>query len=142
MNLLKGIETKIGDEKTEILKLINNLYKKIQVERIWDTYFTDKLLTIRFKKSDIDECILFWGLTVFAYYVDNSIFSGTCNEENNQAIQDVKKIWLDIRDKGYIVDYLRVNVDNLPYGQINISQPKTIQDIINQMDIPLSVTTR
>ena len=50
INLLKGIETRTVNLKTNVLKLIRNLYNQKQLRQVWNKYLTEKLLAIGFRQ--------------------------------------------------------------------------------------------
>ena len=113
MKFPKVIETKKGNGKTHVLKLIRNLYGQKQKVCVWKRYSTEKILTIGFEQSTMNYCMLYQGRTTFACYVYNRIFSKPFNSEIYQVIKDVQEDWLDILDKGYIDYYLDMNVDHM-----------------------------
>ena len=53
----------------------------------------------------------------------------------------MQAIILHIEDKEDIEEHLGINVEHFKYGRINFSQPKIVQDIINQVILPLKATT-
>ena len=130
MELPKGVETKYGNGKTHVLKLIKNLYGQKQAGRVWNLYLTEKLLSIGFKQSAVDECVFYRGQTIFIFYVDDGIFAGPDAAQIDQAIKDVEKAGLDIEDKGDLNDYLGVNIEYLDDGKVKLSQPHLIRQIV------------
>jgi Reverse transcriptase (RNA-dependent DNA polymerase) len=56
MELPKGIQTKHGDGKTHILKLLKNLYGQKQAGRVWSQHLFQGLKDIGFEPSNVDEC--------------------------------------------------------------------------------------
>ena len=49
---------------------------------------------------------------------------------------------LGIEEKGYIEDYLVINVEHLIDGKFKISQPQIVQYLLNQVILPPNTTTR
>ena len=66
MKLPKGIKTNIGNGDTHMLQIINNLYGWNQSGQLKNKCLKYKLPVIVFKKSAIDECIFYRGLTIFS----------------------------------------------------------------------------
>ncbi len=58
MELPQGIKTIEGDSKQYVLKLLKNIYGQKQAGRVWNEYLVDKLCSIGFKSSLIDDCVL------------------------------------------------------------------------------------
>jgi hypothetical protein len=57
--LLQGIQTKQGNSKEHVLKLEKNIYGQKQAGRVWNLFLVDKLTSIGFTTSLIDDCVLF-----------------------------------------------------------------------------------
>ena len=55
MELLQGIETKHGNSKDHVLKLLQNIYGQKQAGWVWNHHLTSKLLEIGFIQSLIDD---------------------------------------------------------------------------------------
>jgi hypothetical protein len=51
MELPQGIETRHGNSKDHVLKLLSNLYGQKQAGRVWNNYMVEKLHKIGFKSS-------------------------------------------------------------------------------------------
>ena len=52
-----GIETKHDNSKSHVLVLLSNLYGQKQACCVWNQYLVDKILTVGFTPSFIDECV-------------------------------------------------------------------------------------
>ncbi len=105
MDLPQGIQTKHGNSKEQVLKLEKNIYGQKQAGRMWNSFLMNKLKSIGFTMSLIDDCIFLHGDIIFMVYVDNVIFLGS----NDSQLQEViKKIWnlgLNIEDHGLPANY-------------------------------------
>ena len=69
MELPPGIETKHGNSKDYVVKLLANLYSQKQAGRVWNQYMTDKLRDIGFQQSQVDECVFYRDDVIFIVYV-------------------------------------------------------------------------
>ena len=76
MELPHGIQTKYGNSKVYVLKLLRNLYVQKQAGRIWNEYLAEKLRSIGFTQSLIDECVFYCNDIILIVYVDDGIFVG------------------------------------------------------------------
>ena len=65
MELPKGFKTKEGDVQTHILKLLKNLYGQTQAGRVWNNHLNNALREVRFKQSDVEECVWYRDETIF-----------------------------------------------------------------------------
>jgi len=77
MELPKGIETCHGFSKDHFLMLLSNMYGQKQTGRVWNSYLVEKLCSIGFQPSLIDECVFFHDDVIFIVYVDDGIFLGS-----------------------------------------------------------------
>jgi hypothetical protein len=59
MELPQGIQTANGNSKDHVLKLEKNIYGQKQAGRVWNSFIVDKLRSIGFTTSFIDECMFF-----------------------------------------------------------------------------------
>ena len=137
MELPKGIETKYGNGKTHILKLLKNLYGQKQAGRVWNQFLHERLLKLGFEQSAIDECLYYRGSLLFVIYVDDGILASSNKEEIEKAIEDIRSTGCEIDDQGDLCDYLGVNVESLQNGRIKLSQPHIIDKILGMVNLPL-----
>jgi hypothetical protein len=141
MELPKGIETKYGNGKTHVLKLLKNLYGQKQAGRVWNQHLVKGLKEIGFKQSKVDECVFFRDNVIFIVYVDDGIFASPDNKAIDKAIKELAQRY-DIEDQGNITDYLGVNVDQLPNGDIKLTQPHLIDQIVNEVKLSKRIAGR
>jgi hypothetical protein len=64
-------------------------------------------------------------------YNHDGIFASPNNKEVDKAINDMKTLF-NIDDQGNIKDYLSINVEKLPNGDIKLTQPHLIIQIITE----------
>ena len=142
MELPRGIEMAHGNGKTHVLKLLKNLYGQKQAGRIWNLHLKDKLLKIGFTQSKFDECLFYRGDVMFVVYVDDGIFVSPSDQHITDAINELKQQKLDIEDQGDLNDYLGVNVTTLKNGDIKLSQPHLIEQIIDESKVNLKLSMK
>ncbi len=130
MELPAGIETKYGNGKTHVLKLLKNLYGQKQAGQVWNQHLTNGLKQLGFKQSKVNACVFFHSVVIFVYNHDG-IFASPNNKEVDKAINDMKTLF-NIDDQGNIKDYLSINVEKLPNGDIKLTQPHLIIQIITE----------
>ncbi len=76
MELPQGILTAHGNSKDHVLKLEKNIYGQKQAGRVWNSFLVNKLMSIGFTPSLIDDCVFFQDDIIFMVYVDDGIFLG------------------------------------------------------------------
>ena len=142
MELPKGIEMAHGKGKTHVLQLIKNLYGQKQAGRVWNLHLKERLIKIGFIPSSYNECLFFRHNVMFVVYVDDGIFVSPSSENIDKAIQDLKNEGLDMDDQGDLKDYLGVNITTLQNGQIKLSQPHLIEQIIEESKLSIDSPTK
>ncbi len=113
MELPQGIQTKHGNSKEHVLKLEKNIYGQKQTGCMWNLFLVDKLTSIGFTMSLIDDCVFFPGDIIFMVYVDDGIFLGSDNSELQEVIKEIQNLGLNIEDQGHPTDYIGVNIKKL-----------------------------
>jgi hypothetical protein len=113
MELPQGIQTAHENSKDHTLKLEKNIYGQKQAGRVWNSFLVDKLLSIGFTTSLIDDCMFFRDDIIFMVYVDNGIFLGNNDVKLQEAIKDIQDLGLNIEDQGHPADYISVNIKKL-----------------------------
>ncbi len=91
----------------------------------------DKLTSIGFTMSLIDDCIFFHGDIIFMVYVDNGIFLGSNNLQFQEVIKEIQNLGLSIEDESHPVDYVGVNIKKLKDGSYEFTERALIDSIIN-----------
>ena len=142
MELPKGVETKHGNRKTHVLKLLKNLCGQKQAGRVWNQHLANGLTQIGFTQSKIDECVWCRNKTIFVFCVDDGVFAGPSQSEIDKAIKQSDQAGCDIEDKGAINDYLGVNFEYSPDGRIKLTQPHLIDQILSEVHISKRARTR
>jgi hypothetical protein len=135
MELPQGIETRHGNSKDHVLKLLSNLYGQKQAGRVWNNYMVEKLHKIGFKSSLIDECVFYRDDVIFIVYVDDGIFISGDDDSITKAIRDITDSGLEIDDQGHPADYVGVSIKKHRNGYYEFTQRALIDAIINDVDI-------
>jgi hypothetical protein len=133
MELPRGIQTAHGNFKDHVLKLEKNIYGQKQAGCVWNSFLVDKLLSIGFTTSLIDDCVFYRDDVIFMVYVDDGIFLGDDDSKLQQAIKDIQDIGLNIEDQGHPADYLGVNIKKLRDGSYEFTQRALIDSIISDV---------
>jgi len=89
MGLPLGIEVAHGNSKDYVLKLLKNLYGQKQAGRVWNEHLVEKLRSIGFSQSFVDECVFYREDVIFIVYVDDGIFIGKSDEQLTSTISSL-----------------------------------------------------
>ena len=122
----------VDDPSQYVLKVKRNTYGGKDSGRTWFLYLRSKLLKLGFVQSKFDECLFYKGSMVYVIYTDDSILAGPNQQEIDETINLMKKE-LDITIEGTLSDFLGVNIDRRKDGTIKLSQPKLIEQILQDL---------
>ena len=140
MELPKGIETKHGNSKDHVLKLLQNIYGQKQAGWVGNHHLTAKLLEIGFAQSLIDGCVFYRKDTIFIVYVDDGIFIGDNDDQILANIAQLQSLGLKIEDQGHPANYVGVNIKRLTGGGIEFTQRALIDSIIDDVGLRDTIT--
>ncbi len=133
MELPQGIQTTHGNSKDHVLKLEKNIYGQKQAGRVWNSFLVEKLLSIGFTASLIDDCVFFCNDIIFIVYVDDGIFLGNDDSKLQEAMKDIQDLGLNIEDQGHPADYVGVIIKKLRNGSYEFTQHALIDSIISDV---------
>jgi hypothetical protein len=134
MEIPQGIETATGNSKDKVLKLLKNIYGQKQAGHVWNSYLVEKLASIGFYPSLIDDCVFFRDDVIFMVYVDDGIFIGNNYAQLQAIIKEMQDLGLNIEDQGHPADYVGVNIKKLKDGSYEFTQCALIGSIISDVE--------
>jgi hypothetical protein len=105
-----------------MLKLEKNIYSQKQSRRVWNSFLMDKLMSIEFTTSLIDDCVFFHNDIIFMVYMDDGIFLGSNDLQLQDVIKEIQNLGLNIEDQGHPADYVGINIKKLKDGSFEITQ--------------------
>ncbi len=89
---------------------------------MWNSFLVDKLTSIVFTTSLIDDRVFFRGDIIIMVYMDNGIFLGSDNLQLQEVIKEIQNPGLNIEDQGHPADYVGVNIKKLKDGSYEFTQ--------------------
>ena len=89
---------------------------------VWNRYLVDKLSSIGFQQSAIDECVFYRGSTIFVVYVDDGLVLDPNERNLNNFVKELSDIGLKVEDQGYPADYGGVHIRKDQKGYYYFSQ--------------------
>jgi hypothetical protein len=106
-----------------LLQILKNLYDgQKQAGQVWYQYLAKGLKDIGFPRSEVDECVFYFGRSVLLVYVDDSILMGPKGEELNYLIAEMNKRF-KLQEEGGVSEYLGIEIRREDDGGIYLSQP-------------------
>jgi hypothetical protein len=135
MELPQGIQTAHGKSKDHVLKLEKNIHGQKQASHVWNSFLVEKLLSIGFTTSLIDDCMFFRDDIIFMVYVDDGIFLGNNDSKLQETIKDIQDLGLNIEDQGHPKDNVGVNIKKLRDGSYEFTQHALIDSIISNVGL-------
>jgi hypothetical protein len=130
-----GIEVEGYDPSEWVLKVEKNVYGGKAAGRTWYKHLVRKLESIGFVRSKFDECVFYKGTAMYVLYTDDSILSSPDEQEIEDIIQQMKQADLDLTVEGDVADFLGVNITRLDDNSFNLTQPKLIDSILEDLGL-------
>ncbi len=75
-----------------------------------------------FKPSEYDECLYYFGKTIFIVYTDDTILLGPNKEEIDTLVKRIGKTF-KIEDQGELSDYLGIKIERKTDDTLEWTQP-------------------
>jgi hypothetical protein len=122
------------DRKDYVLKLEKNLYGQKQAGRVWYLHLRKNLMKLGFQPSQHDDCVFYYGKTVFILYTDDTILLGPDKDEIDLLVKRLSRSF-KIEDQGDVSDYLGIKIDRKPVGTLEWTQPTLIQSILKHLKL-------
>jgi len=104
------------DRRDYVLKLEKNLYGQKQAGRVWYLHIRKNLLKLGFKPSPHNECIFYYGKTIFMVYTDDTILLGPDKDEIDLLVKRLGNTF-KIEDQANLSDYLGIKIERNPEKQ-------------------------
>ena len=92
-----------------------------------------KLEKFGFKQSIIDECVFYKEDMIYVLYTDDRILAGLSEQQIQATIKQMQEVGLQLTIKGYLEDFLGVNIDRTSKGEIHLTQPHLIDSILQYL---------
>jgi hypothetical protein len=122
------------DRRDYALKLEKYLYGQKQAGRVWYLHLRKNLLKLGFKPSEHDECVFYYGKSVFIVYTDDTILLGADKDEIDLLVKRLRKTF-KIEDQGNLSDYLGIKIERKPDGTLEWTQPTLTQSILKDLKL-------
>ena len=130
MDLPHGIDSKHGNSKDFVPKLTKTLYGQKQAGRVLNCYLVEKLRSIGFEQSAVDECVFYRGSTIFVVYVEDGLVIDPGKRNLTNFIKELSDIGLKLEDQDHPADYVGVHIHKDREGYYYFSQLALIDSII------------
>jgi hypothetical protein len=114
--------------------LEKNLYGQKQAGRVWYLHLKKNLLKLGFKPSEHDECVFYYGKTIFIVYTDDTILLGPDQDEIDELVKKLGKTF-NIEDQGELSDYLGIKIERKSDGTLEWTQPTLMQSILKDLKL-------
>jgi hypothetical protein len=122
------------EKKEYVLKLLKNLYGQKQAGRVWYQHLRRNLIKIGFTPSEFDECVFYYGKTIFIVYTDDTILLGPDKKEIEEIYKKLDATF-KIEDQGNLSDYLGIKIERKENGTMEWSQPTLTRAILKDLGL-------
>lgn len=113
------------------LKLLKSIYGKANSPRLWYLHVLKIILSLGFKQSQHDPCLLLRHDCILILYVDDLGISAKSSEIIEELFKGIESHNCKFTKQGSFNDYLGIKYETLPNGTIKMSQPGLIKKIID-----------
>ena len=110
------------------------MYGQKQAGRVWYLHLRKNLMKLGFQPSQHDECVFYYGKTVFIVYTDDTILLGPDKDEIDLLVKRLSRSF-KIEDQGDLSDYLGIKIERKPDGTLEWTQPTLIQSILKDLKL-------
>jgi hypothetical protein len=93
-----------------------------------------KLIKLGFKPSEHDECVFYYGSTIFIVYTDDTTLLGPNKKEIDEIFKKLDDTF-NIEDQGELSDYLGIKIVRNSDGIMEWSQPALIESILEDLGV-------
>jgi hypothetical protein len=136
MELPQGIQVAEGYSRDYVLKLMKNIYGQKQAGCVWNEFLVERLSSLGYKASLIDDCVFCKDNIIFMVYVGDGIFLGPDDEQLKQTIYNIQNTGINIEDQGHPADYyVGVNIKKNKDGSCEFTQQALIDSIIQDVGL-------
>jgi Reverse transcriptase (RNA-dependent DNA polymerase) len=131
-----------GNRDDWALKVVNNIYGQKQAGRFLYKYLTNKLINeLHFQQSKYDPCVLWRDGCLLVVYTDDTIITGPSSKAIVKIIEEIGKLF-NIPHEDQVDDFLCVNIGRNTDGTVTFTQPKLIQEILDDLGLKDNSVTK
>jgi Reverse transcriptase (RNA-dependent DNA polymerase) len=133
----------MGDDNAKwAMKIINNIYGQKQAGRVWYKFLTTKLVKeLHFQQSKYDPCVFWRDVCLLVIYTNDTIITGPTGEVIDQVKKEIGEMF-KITYEDSVNGFLGININRKKDGTISMTQPKLIDDILNNLGLKENSTTK
>ncbi len=91
------------------------MYGQKQAGRVWYLHLKKNLLKLGFIPSKHDECVFYYGTTIFLVYTDDTILLGPDKAEIDNLVKKLADKF-NIEEQGELSDYLGIKIERKEDG--------------------------
>jgi hypothetical protein len=107
---------------------------------VWNSFLADKLTSLCYTSSFIDDCVFFRSDIIFMVYLDDGIFLGNDDVQLPRAFKGIQGLGINIEDQGHPADYVGVSIKEHRDDFYEFTQRALIDSIIEDAGISDSKT--
>jgi hypothetical protein len=85
-------------------------------------------------QSRFDECVFYYGKTIFLVYTDDTILVGPDEKEIAKIVNTLSK-YFNVEDQGDLSNYLGVNIERRKDRKIEMTQPTLTLSILKDVGL-------
>src|SRR5210317_354532 len=137
MEIPKRYMVSEGIPSDYVLEILANTYGAKQAPRQWFQYLCSKLEKAEWQQSKIMPTVFYHQKLslIKVFYVNNSIILGPTEKVINKAVDQLRKLKLELTVEGDVSDFLGVYIDKIGGNIYHLHQQHQIERVINDLNL-------
>ena len=128
IHLPRGYTSTIGHQTCLLLK--KSLYGLSVAPKLWHAHLLSAILSIGFKQSVFDPCLLYTSTMLLVIYVDDAGAGFASKSDLNRFLDQLRAKGFEFTQEGDFSEYLGIKLEKRPNGSIEMTQKGLIKKII------------
>ena len=129
IHLPRGYSSTLGNNTC--LRLKKSLYGLSVAPKLWHAHLLSAILSLGFKQSAFDPCLLYKTTMVLVIYVDDAGVGFSSKSALDEFLKQLRSKGFELTQEGDFSEYLGIKLQKLPNGSIEMTQKGLIAKIIS-----------
>ena len=129
IHLPRGFTSTLGQRMC--LRLKKSLYGLSVAPKLWHAHLLSAILSIGFKQSVFDPCLLYTTTMLLVIYVDDAGAGFASKSDLNRFLSQLSAKGFEFTQEGDFSEYLGIKLEKRPNGSVEMTQKGLISKIIS-----------
>ena len=128
IHLPRGYKSTLGPNAC--LRLRKSLYGLSVAPKLWHEHLLSAILSLGFKQSAFDPCLLYKPTMILVIYVDDGGIGFKYKSDLNQFLEQLRSKGFELTQEGNFSEYLGIKLEKRANGSVEMTQKGLIAKII------------